>query len=896
MNIFPSELLKMLQENTLPPAEEYCLIVRVDSEEENKIETVDQILRHPNCPAGLVLKALSAGYEYPGNLNDAVNQRFFRQLGQVLSQVLCDQQGPRGLSLSWNWGWCDQKSTSLELHLKEALELGTCPEGMIIDLTATSYVNLKPLAEALNHGKAPTGLKIKLRNNQDCDELLQVLSAGQCPPGFSVIGGKLGQEGLQYLIRALKEGNCPSLLTLHLEGAEGISAEQLIELHDALTGEQVPDGFEFNFSLVGTNDLAKAISEIMLHRNARPAWLPSRLVLSDELSSQAMDSLAAFLKSDYCPESFALIIPTDLKLDELEKLIACVSEGSIPAGFSICLKRGFGDDQGNLIANRLFEALKKGNCPPNLTVDVSASRIAPRTFYFPDEIRPESGIQVLAEAIKSGNFPKNLTIILDNTPWEDSDLELFKEAIASDGCPLGLKIIFKDGHRDSKQDEINQYLKKNDEKYLVWAAMTLVLSRQQGDLKMFPLDVINLFVAALIPPELADRTQAIRQNMMQDSLGTEQRFNPSRLLRHLGKSDLTKMVSPILVVKINGDIVQMDALKKVLTHPNCPENLRLVLEPATVSTLQDFLNMKTILEDALCSAKVKKGLTVISSHWNDTYSSLWLVVEGVLLKGGVFPEGFSVIHNGDLISNHVIMSLRSPQCSKGFSLTGQLKNDSVSLLVRVLTGGQCPEGLTLTFKRDKLSEKSIASLSEVLAHPSCPVGLKIFLYDEENSPTPLLPKAKPTIEEVSFSHAQDDSTQVEPTVIKSKEPEHAKANTTPQEIMKRVKSYYSYATASKGRYHFYSATQSGSNLTGDLLKTQILTDFLIRLDQCKTLDELRTTVSELKLSAQYKTLAKAQGIFTAITKGKTSSVKAFEKMVLDKAASLSPSNKMSKKI
>ncbi len=77
---------------------------------------------------------------------------------------------------------------------------------------------------------------------------------------------------------------------------------------------------------------------------------------------------------------------------------------------------------------------------------------------------------------------------------------------------------------------------------------------------------------------------------------------------------------------------------------------------------------------------------------------------------------------------------------------------------------------------------------------------------------------------------------------------------------------------------------------GDALKTSILKSFKKELDNCDSTDDLKETVTRLKETDEYKTLATGQDRTTRILGLKTSSVKAFEQMIAEKEKELEPAN------
>ena len=109
--------------------------------------------------------------------------------------------------------------------------------------------------------------------------------------------------------------------------------------------------------------------------------------------------------------------------------------------------------------------------------------------------------------------------------------------------------------------------------------------------------------------------------------------------------------------------------------------------------------------------------------------------------------------------------------------------------------------------------------------------------------------------------------------------------------LSQLRHYYIHAVDNEqnGRYHFFSIEQSVnikgnfSAMKGDYLKTHILEAFKTQIEQFPA-DTFEERVCELRNSDGFKLLKKGQGIATRLLSLTTSSVNAFEKMVLDKKA------------
>lgn len=99
---------------------------------------------------------------------------------------------------------------------------------------------------------------------------------------------------------------------------------------------------------------------------------------------------------------------------------------------------------------------------------------------------------------------------------------------------------------------------------------------------------------------------------------------------------------------------------------------------------------------------------------------------------------------------------------------------------------------------------------------------------------------------------------------------------------------YKHATLTEGRNHRFEASTKGmdineryQDLRGDALKTRILANMQDVLANVKDSQSLAKTVEALKNSEEYRVLATGQGRATQMLGLKTTSVKAFEKMVKD---------------
>lgn len=76
---------------------------------------------------------------------------------------------------------------------------------------------------------------------------------------------------------------------------------------------------------------------------------------------------------------------------------------------------------------------------------------------------------------------------------------------------------------------------------------------------------------------------------------------------------------------------------------------------------------------------------------------------------------------------------------------------------------------------------------------------------------------------------------------------------------------------------------------GDFLKTNILEEFKKQIEELPK-ENFDIRVNELKKSAEYQVLAKAQGLWTQTFGGKTSSVEAFDKMISERKAQFDEPN------
>lgn len=101
-----------------------------------------------------------------------------------------------------------------------------------------------------------------------------------------------------------------------------------------------------------------------------------------------------------------------------------------------------------------------------------------------------------------------------------------------------------------------------------------------------------------------------------------------------------------------------------------------------------------------------------------------------------------------------------------------------------------------------------------------------------------------------------------------------------------VNNFYSYSTdqdnskkTNKGRYHFFAASSSDSNLKGDALKTSILKEYIHELSEYDSEELLLQRYAEIKKESNYKILELGQGLATRLLKRDTDSVKALDKYV-----------------
>jgi hypothetical protein len=108
-----------------------------------------------------------------------------------------------------------------------------------------------------------------------------------------------------------------------------------------------------------------------------------------------------------------------------------------------------------------------------------------------------------------------------------------------------------------------------------------------------------------------------------------------------------------------------------------------------------------------------------------------------------------------------------------------------------------------------------------------------------------------------------------------------------------IKKYYAHANDDGSRSHRYIASMEGATvkeslkqLKGDALKTKILLAFKTELDSITSKEELDTFVTQFKDTQEYSVLKTSQGWFTKAFDLKTSSVEAFDQMVVDKEGEL----------
>lgn len=102
--------------------------------------------------------------------------------------------------------------------------------------------------------------------------------------------------------------------------------------------------------------------------------------------------------------------------------------------------------------------------------------------------------------------------------------------------------------------------------------------------------------------------------------------------------------------------------------------------------------------------------------------------------------------------------------------------------------------------------------------------------------------------------------------------------------LKNLKNNYILGKSPRNHYyelnaHDFNISSSYKNLKGDALKVAILNDFRLRIDLATNKNELHNIVDKLKNSNEYKVLLRGQGLATRFFHLKTSSIKAFEKMI-----------------
>ncbi len=349
-----------------------------------------------------------------------------------------------------------------------------------------SHRQLNILVDHLIEHPISTSLTINLSccniKSEGAQVLARYLSSGKTPNNLMLwlFRNQIDNEGAGYLADAISSGKTSDNLSINLDqNPIDVSGIQLIS--DAIQSKKAMPGLFIRFDEDETRifpDLSvKAVAESIQSKNA-PNGL--NLFLSN-LSNTGVEYLATAIRSGNAPLNLSLQMNC-INAAGMATLIQSIGSGNAPEGTSLTLwlsavelNETLGEEVAKLIehgkaprrlnlsflcpilnaspfVNQIIEALKKGNGPEGLTIDLELSRIDDNTKHkllnlFASGKCPR-GLELITSAwlIDDENFQKGLaallmkdtSIIIDNKfdADENPDLQLIKF------CSLRNKLIF----------------------------------------------------------------------------------------------------------------------------------------------------------------------------------------------------------------------------------------------------------------------------------------------------------------------------------------------------------------------------------------------------------------------------------------------------------------------